>query len=98
MEMTKKIVGIVCISILVGVIGYMICNSPVELGMRVEYTTQISVGTPDKIETAISNAVADLEKRDFVPVSMTVRWHPASKTYVIRMGGFDRTKLNKYEP
>jgi hypothetical protein len=98
METIKKIVGIVFILILVVGIGFAICYSPVELGMGAEYTTQISVETPDKIENAVSNAVADLEKRDFVPVGLTVRWHPARKTYVIRMGGMDRTSLGKREP
>ena len=98
METIKIIVGIVCILVLVVGIGLMICYGPVELGTRAEYTTQISVDKQDKIENAVSNAVSDLEKRDFVPVSLTVRWHPARKTYVIRMGGMDRTSLGKREP
>ena len=91
-----KFVPIVGILLVVFGIGFVICYSPV--GVTYDYSTSISVDKPDKIENAISNVVSDLGKRDFVPVSMTVRWHPASKTYVIRMGGFDRTKLNKYEP
>lgn len=94
--MTKVIVPIVCISILIGVIGYAICSAPTML--RSEYTTKISVDKPDKIENAISNAVADLEKRDFVPVDLDVMWHPASKTYVVYARGIDRTKLSKWEP
>lgn len=58
----------------------------------------ISVETPDKIENAISNVVSDLEKRDFVPVNLEVKWHPASKTYEIYARGIDKTKLGKYEP
>lgn len=66
--------------------------------LRTEYTTNISVDKPDKIENAISNVVSDLRKRDFVTVSLWVNWHPISKTYVIYAKGIDRTKLNKYEP
>lgn len=96
--MIKQIVGIVCISILVGVIGYAICSRPTGLVLKAEYTTKISVETPDKIGDAISNAVADLEKRDFVPVYLDVMWHPVGKTYVIYARGIDRTKLSKWEP
>ena len=63
-----------------------------------EYSTTMSVDKPDKIENAISNVVSDLSKRDFVPVSLSVDWHPTSKTYVIYASGIDRTKLYKYEP
>ena len=63
-----------------------------------EYSTTMSVDKPDKIENAISNVVSDLKRRDFVPVSLSVDWHPLSKTYVIYVSGIDRTKLCKYEP
>ena len=79
--------------IVAGVV-FAICYSPVQVPS--EYSTKISVDKPDKIENAISNVVADLEKRDFVPVNLEVRWHPASKTYVIYAEGIDRTKLGKY--
>jgi len=93
----KPIVAIVVLFLLGAVpIGTSIYYAPYTL--PTEYSTQISVETSDKIESTVSNAVADLEKRDFVPVSLTVRWHPASKTYVIHIGGIDRTHLGKYEP
>ena len=63
-----------------------------------EYSTTISVDKSDKIETAISNVVSDLKRKDFVPVSLSVDWHPLSKTYVIYASGIDRTKLCNYEP
>ena len=63
-----------------------------------EYSTTMSVEKPDKIETAISNVVSDLRKRDFVPVELRVNWHPTSKTYIIYASGIDRTKLCNYEP
>ena len=63
-----------------------------------EYSTTMSVDKPDKIENAISNVVSDLSKRDFVPVNLSVDWHPVSKTYIIYASGIDRTKLCKYEP
>ena len=92
----KLIVIVVVFLIIANVIVFTICNAPCQV--RSEYTTQISVETPDKIGNAISNAVADLEKRDFVPVYLDVMWHPVGKTYVIYARGIDRTKLNKYEP
>ena len=63
-----------------------------------EYSTTMSVDKPDKIENAISNVVSDLNKRDFVPVNLDVKWHPLSKTYIINASGIDRTKLCKYKP
>ena len=97
MKLFSQIVSILLpIAFLFGLIGYAICHSPCLL--QPEYFTQISVETPDKIENAISNVVSDLEKRDFVPVNLEVKWHPLSKTYVIYMSGIDRTKLSKYEP
>ena len=97
MKLFSQIVSILLpIAFLFGLIGYAICHSPTLL--QPEYSTHLSVETPDKIENAISNVVADLEKRDFVPVNLDVKWHPTSKTYVIYMSGIDRTKLSRYEP
>lgn len=87
------ITGLLLIAVMA---GFAIFYSPVQV--RSEYSTYISVETPDKIENAISNVVADLEKRDFVPVELEVKWQPVSKTYVIYIWGIDRTNLSKYEP
>ena len=86
-----KFLTIVGILLIVFGIGFVICYSPV--GVASEYSTQISVDKPDRIENAISNVVSDLRKRDFVPVHLEVNWHPLSKTYVIYAKGIDRTKL-----
>jgi len=95
--MTKVIMQIVCILLLIAfLVGFAICYSPVQVTS--EYSTMISVETPDKIENAISNVVSDLGKRDFVPVKLEVNWHPASKTYVIYACGIDRIRLGRYEP
>ena len=66
--------------------------------VKSEYHTTMSVDKPDKIENAISNVVSDLRRKDFVPVNLSVDWHPVSKTYIIYASGIDRTKLYKYEP
>ena len=86
-----KFVPIVGILLIVIGIGFAICYSPVRVTS--EYSTNVFVDKPDKIENAISNVVSDLEKRDFVPVHLEVNWHPLSKTYVIYANGIDRTKL-----
>ena len=95
-KIIKTIVPIVCILLIMLGIGYTLCQSPRLL--RSEYSTKFSVDSPDKIANTISNAVYDLEKRDFVPVNLKVWWHPTSKTYSICIGGIDRAKLGKYEP
>ena len=84
------------ILLIVSMAVFALCYTPTVL--RSEYSTNISVETPDKIENAISNVVSDLEKRDFVPVYMDVKWYPMSKTYEVYARGIDRTKLGKYEP
>ena len=86
-----KFVPIVGILLIVVGIGFVFCYSPVQV--QSEYSAQVSVDKPDKIENAISNVVSDLEKRDFVPVHLEVNWHPLSKTYVVYAKGIDRTKL-----
>ena len=94
--MMKAIVPIVGFLLIVFMIGFAIYYSPIQVTS--EYTTNISVDKPDKIENAISNVVSDLGKRDFVPIYMEVKWYPTSKTYEIYARGIDRTKLGKYEP
>ncbi len=89
--MTKVIMPIVGILLIISGVVIALCQSPVQLPF--EYSTKISVDKPDKIENAISNAVYDLGKRDFVPVHLEVNWHPFGKTYVIYAKGIDRTKL-----
>lgn len=86
-----KFVPIVVFLFFMCLIGFMICYSPVQVTS--EYSTEISVDKPDKIENAISNVVSDLEKRDFVPVHLEVNWHPLSKIYAVYAKGIDRTKL-----
>ena len=91
-----KFVPIVGILLIMVGIGFVLCYSPVRVTS--EYSTNISVDKPDKIENAISNVVSDLEKRDFVPIYLEVKWFPKSKTYKVYARGIDRTKLGKYEP
>ena len=94
MRLFAQIMGILLL--IAVMVGFVICYTPIVL--RSEYSTYISVETPDKIENAISNVVSDLEKRDFVTVYLVVKWHPINKTYEIYASGIDRTKLGKYEP
>ena len=82
-------------------LGFALFLSPIfclPTPVESEYSTTMSVDKPDKIENAISNVVSDLNKRDFVPVNLDVKWYPLSKTYVINASGIDRTKLCNYEP
>ena len=96
MKLIGEMVGILLIvSMVVVALCYYL---PMEVSVQSEYSTHISVVKPDKIENAISNVVSDLGRRDFVPVSLNVKWHPASKTYIVYARGIDRTKLVKYEP
>lgn len=86
-----KLIPIVGILLIMVGIGFVICYFPVQVTS--EYSTEISVDKPDKIENAISNVMSDLKKRDFIQVYLEVKWYPAIKTYVIYAKGIDRTKL-----
>ena len=86
---------VLVLAVAIGV-AIAICCSPVAI--RSDYSVQAETDKPEKIETAISNVVSDLGKRDFVPIYLEVKWHPASKSYVIWANGVDRAKLVKYEP
>ena len=88
MKLFAQIMGILLI---VSMVVFALCESPCLL--QSEYSTNISVDKPDKIENAISNVVSDLEKKDFVPIYMEVKWYPMSKTYEIYARGIDSTKL-----
>ena len=94
--MNKLIVQMFFVLLVIGLI-----LSPIFLlpgPVKSEYYTTMSVDKPDKIENAISNVVSELRRKDFVPVNLSVDWHPVSKTYVINASGIDRTKLCNYEP
>lgn len=93
--MGNTIMGIIML-LLVSVLFWLLIISPENICE--DYSTKVEVAKPDEIENAISNVVSDLEKRDFVPVTLGVKWCPASKTYRVYASGIDRTKLGKYEP
>lgn len=88
----KKLVPIVGFLLIAFLIGFALYYSPVQVSA--EYSAEISIDRPDKIENAISNVVSDLKKRDFVTVYLEVKWYPAIKTYKIYARGIDRTKLH----
>ena len=90
-----RLVLIVGFLLIVVGMWFAIFYSPVQV--HSDYSTSISVETPDKIENAISNVVSDLKRRDFVPVNLEVKWYPSTKLYVIYARGIDRTNLSKYK-
>ena len=94
--MNKLIVQMFFVLLVIGLILSPIFLMPGPV--KSEYYTTVSVDKPDKIENAISNVVSDLRRKDFVPVNLSVDWHPVSKTHIINASGIDRTKLCNYEP
>lgn len=63
-----------------------------------DFESAVEVDDSGKIETAISNIVSDMRRRDFVPVNMEVKWHPAEKHFRVRVRGIDRGNLLKLNP
>lgn len=94
--MKKLIVPMVLFMIGIAIFLFPIFFMPAPV--HFEYSAKTEVDRPDMIDNAVSNAVSELRKKDFVPVNLRVNWHPVSKTYIIYAGGIDRTKLCNYEP
>ena len=63
-----------------------------------DFESAVAVDGSGKIETAISNIVSDMRRRDFVPVNMEVKWCPVEKHFKVRVRGIDRAKLLKRKP
>ena len=95
-KMISTIASIVFMMLIVFGMIWCFINAPE--GIEGDFSTKIEVAKPNEIKNAVSNIVANLEKRDFVPVYLGVKWHPASKTYAIYARGIDRANLDKYEP
>lgn len=95
-EMKKLIVPMVLF--MIAIAGFLFPIFFMQAPVHSEYSAKTEVDRPDMVENAISNAMSELRRRDFVPVNLRVNWHPVSKTYIIYAGGIDRTKLCKYEP
>jgi len=66
--------------------------------IKSDYSTEFKAAKTDEIETAISNAVSDLRKRDFVLIGFDVIWDPLKKHYSIKAKGITKDKLINYEP
>ena len=88
--MLIAVVGILGLSILLA------SMTPSEI--RSDYIASVVVDDSQKIEGAISNLVADIRKRDFVPVSLTVNHKPIGNCYVVYARGITRENLLKLEP
>ena len=89
-KMLIAVVGLVVLSI------WLASMTPSEIGS--DYITSVVVDDSQKIEGAISNLVADIRKRDFVPVSLTVNHKPIGNCYVVYARGITRENLLKLEP
>ena len=63
-----------------------------------DFESAVAVDDSGKIETAISNIVSDMRRRDFVPVNMEVKWCPVEKHFKVRVRGIDRGNLLKCNP
>lgn len=60
--------------------------------VRGDYTHAITVDKSEKIETAVSNVLDCLARRDFVPVRLVVT-RSRNGTYTVRGSGADRGSL-----
>lgn len=84
---------IICLVVVIAstVIELAISSAPENI--KSDYNLIINVDKPEKIETAISNIVSVMIKKDFVMTYLNVRWFPTTKTYQIFASGNDRGSL-----
>lgn len=95
--MKEMALGIV-IALLPFILVLMWSILTVQSNIKSDYSTEFKAAKTDEIETAISNAVSDLRKRDFVPIGFNVTWDPLKKHYSIKAKGIAKDKLINYEP
>ncbi len=89
-KMLMAVVGLVVLSI------WLASMTPSEVGS--DYITSVVVDDSQKIEGAISNLVADIRKRDFVPIGVGVIWVPRRNCYSVEAKGITRDKLISHKP
>ena len=82
----KLAVVVILCALVVGV--WVVIPDPV----HGDYTHAIMVDKSEKIETAVSNVLDCLAKRDFVPIGLHVN-RGRNGTYTVRGSGIDRGNL-----
>ena len=80
--MKETVLGIAIALPLILVLMGSIFTAPSSI--KSDYSTEFEAAKTDEIETAISNAVSDLRKRDFVLIGFDVTWDPLKKHYSIK--------------
>lgn len=81
---------------IVGVCLWFIISSPEPV--KADYAIHFDVPKPNEIEAAVSNAVLNLHKQDFVPIIVHVAWVPFKKCYSVKAKGITRDNLTNYKP
>lgn len=61
-----------------------------------DYKHVIAVDSPEKVETAVSNVLRLLVRRDFVPTGLEIR-RRAGGSYIIRGYGVDRGHMLQWD-
>lgn len=94
--MFKGILTIFMVLVGVGFVLYLIWTAPEPVGTS--YERRIEVDHAEKIEWALSNAVHDVESRNFVVTSLSLRRWPLKNSFIITCGGQDRAAVIALEP
>ena len=94
--MIGKILSILMFLCILGGMFFFVFTSPVDI--RPAYERRIDVDSSEKIEWALSNAVHDVESRNFVVTGLSVEKFPLMHCFTIRCSGMDRGAILKLEP
>ena len=58
-----------------------------------DYRFSVDVDKSEKIETAVSNVVNDICRRDFIVTGLEVKWHPAKRYWRVYGTGTSRARI-----
>lgn len=95
-SIVKTVFGL---SIIIGImvlIGWVMLKSPVPVESA--YVKIIDVDDSEKIEQALSNAVNDVESRNFIVTEILLKKCPLGDVFSIKVGGQDRGRLLSLRP
>ena len=92
MENTLKAISpiIIAIAVILALV-FILAPEPIVY----DYSFGVEVDKSEKIETAISNVVNDICRRDFVVTGLEVKWHPAKRYWRVYGTGTSRADILK---
>ena len=92
----KTVIGLIAMISIFAAIGWLLLKSPVPV--ESSYVKIIDVDDSEKIEQALSNAVNDVESRNFIVTEISLKRCPLDNSFSIKVGGQDRGRILSLRP